>query len=105
MEYGKVMKVYVDSASKHFWSYLRREKARRGIGGYVVDTTNKTKRTRMGSDPIEERIAITNIMFGADFLHIDESLTELHKAFDECERDKNGNRKDDGTTDIDSLDT
>ncbi len=105
-EFGnKTIKVYVDSASKHFWSYIRREKARRGISGYIIDITDKRKRTRMGSDAIEERIAITNIMFGADYLMIDEQCLELQKAFDECERDKHGNRKDDGTTDIDSLDS
>ena len=57
------------------------------------------------TDVIEERIAITNIMFGAGYLEIDKSAKHLIKAFSECERDKRGNRRDDGTTDIDSIDS
>jgi phage terminase large subunit len=104
-EFARPCKVYVDSAAKHFWSYLKREKIRRGIGRFTIHPTNKTKRLTKSDDAIEERIATTNIMFGADWLQIDKSCKELVKAFNECERDKKGNRKDDGTTDVDSLDS
>ena len=104
-EFGKVLKVFVDSASKPFWNHVRREKVRRGIGNFVVETTNKEKRTRLGDSSIEERIAITNIMFGADYLMIDETCEELIQAFEECERNHKGDRRDDGTSDIDSLDS
>ena len=104
-EFGKVVKVYVDSASKTFWNHIRREKVRRGIANFIIETTRKEKRTRLGDNSIEERIAIVNIMFGADYLAIDESCEELIQALEECERDKNGDRRDDGTSDIDSLDS
>ena len=104
-EFGKPCKVYVDSAAKHFWSYLKREKVRRGIGRFTIHPTNKTAKLKKSDSAIEERISTTNIMFGANWLIIDESCKELIKAFDECERNKHGDRRDDGTTDIDSLDS
>lgn len=111
-KYGMTFKVYIDSASKHFWNYLKKEKARRGIGGYIIKEVNKRPRLTKPSDgtnkfssAIEERISMGNIMFGADWCKLDVSCRQLAKALNECERDKNGNRRDDGTTDIDSLDS
>lgn len=104
-EFHRPCKVYVDSAAKHFWSYLRKEQARRGVGHFQIETTDKRKKNDKYDSALEERIAIANIMFGADFMQIDPSCKHLIKALSECERDKNGDRKDDGTTDMDSIDS
>lgn len=104
--YGRVMRAYVDSAAKHFWSYLQRERIRRGIGYVIIEPTNKEKRGQKYDSAIEERIAIMNLMCALPgFLEIDPTCKHLIKAIIECERDENGNRRDDGTTDIDSLDS
>ena len=104
--YGKVMRAYVDSAAKHFWSYLKRERIRRAIGYVIIEETNKQPRGEKYDSAIEERIAIMNLMCALPgYMQIDPSCKHLIKALIECERDANGNRRDDGTTDIDSLDS
>ena len=109
--FHRIMLVYVDSAAKYFWSYLIKERARRGIGYVIIEPTSKTAKSGQKYDSvIEERIGVMNLMFGAvdskgqPFIQIDPSCTHLIRAVQECERDENGNRRDDGTTDIDSLD-
>jgi PBSX family phage terminase large subunit len=105
LEFGKPLKVYVDSANKTFWKYLRKEKVRRGIGRFTIQPVNKSIRHKKETDAIEERIQITNLMFGADYLLIDKDNKELIRALNEAERDKNDNRKDDSSTNVDSLDS
>jgi hypothetical protein len=105
LEFGRPLKVYVDSANKTFWKYLRKEKIRRGIGRFTIQPVNKSIRHKKETDAIEERIQITNLMFGADYLLIDKDNKELIRALNEAERDKNDNRKDDSTTNVDSLDS
>jgi len=104
-DYGKYFDVYVDSAAKHFWSFLKKEKIRRQAGYFNVKTTDKTMKTRKYSDAIEERIGITNLMLGADYLYISKDCPELIDAIIDAERDKNDNRRDDGQTNVDSLDS
>jgi len=105
LEFGRPCKVYVDSANKTFWKYLRKEKVRMGIGRFVIQPVNKGIRGTKQTDAIEERIQITNLMFGADYLLIDKTCKELIRALSEAERDKKGNRKDDSATNVDSLDS
>lgn len=104
-EFGKFMKVEVDSANKFFWTYLEKEKVRRRIGYFKVIPTDKTPKGEKEKDAIEERIKTGNLMFGADYMLIDPQAKPLIKAIAEAERDDNGNRKDDRTVDIDSLDS
>jgi len=54
---------------------------------------------------IQERINMTNIMFGADFLTIDRSCKELISALNNTPYDDKGVRLDDKSTNIDSLDS
>jgi hypothetical protein len=44
-------------------------------------------------------------MLAADFVKYDSSCKELIKATSEAEYDKNNERRDDGTVDVDSLDS
>jgi len=37
--YGKYFDVYIDSASKHFWNFLKKEKIRRQKGYFSINTT------------------------------------------------------------------
>lgn len=110
--YRKIMIVYVDSAAKYFWSYLQKERARRGINYVIIQPTDKTAKSgNKYESVIEERIGVMNLMLGSrntngdPFVVIDPSCKHLISAIIECERDQNGNRRDDGTTDIDSLDS
>lgn len=105
LKYGRYMTVYVDSAAKHFWSFLKKEKVRRRAGYFKVEETNKTRKTNRYSSAIEERIGITNLMLASNYLKIDKSCHELVEAILFSARDKNGNRKDDSMTNIDSLDS
>lgn len=54
---------------------------------------------------IQERIDITELMFGADFVSIDPQAEKLMEAFIEAEYNTKGERADDGRSDIDSLDS
>ena len=71
--------------------YLNKLKKRRG--------TNKKK------SAIQERIDMLEIMFGSKFITIAPTNKQLIKAIESAEYDKNGDRLDNGTSDIDSLDS
>jgi hypothetical protein len=71
--------------------YLNKLKKRRG--------TNKKK------SAIQERIDMLEIMFGSKFITIAPQNKQLIKAIESAEYDKNGDRLDNGTSDIDSLDS
>ena len=105
LEFGKLIKVEVDSANKFFWTYLQKEKVRRRIGWFKISPTDKTPKGEKEKDSIEERIKTANLMFGGNYIEIDPACKPLIKAISESERDDNGNRKDDKTVDIDSIDS
>jgi len=104
-KYQTYFTIHIDSASKHFWNFFRKEKVRRRIGYFKVETTNKTKKTKRYDNAIEERIGITNLMLSADYLKINKASKELIDAILYAERDNHGNRRDDASKDIDSLDS
>jgi PBSX family phage terminase large subunit len=54
---------------------------------------------------IQERINITNMMFGANYLRIDEACVELISSLNNTPYDKNGVRLDNATTQVDPLDS
>ena len=105
LEYNKFITVEVDSAAKHFWSFVNKEKVRRMLGYFKIVPTNKQPKGQKEYSSIEERIKTANLMFGADFIGIDTSCKELIKAIDESERDEKGNRRDDGLVNMDSIDS
>ena len=104
-EYGHFLEVEVDSAAKSFWNYLDAERRRRGIAYFKVSPTDKTPKGEKEKDAIEERIKTLELMFAAEFIEIDPSNKELIKAIHSAVRNKHGKRKDDETTNVDSLDS
>jgi hypothetical protein len=71
----------------------------------VVKPVTKTQQNPSEKSAIEERISIGNMMLGSEFVKIDSEAKELIQAIKSAIRDDKGNRLDNGTTDIDSLDS
>lgn len=99
------IQVWVDSANKSFSTLIKKKCAMKQMHYLSIKAVNKKKKRETSLSAIEERIQLTNLMLGYnDFLTIDKSCKHLIQALEEAERDKDGNRKDDGSTNIDSLD-
>lgn len=104
-KHGKPMIVYVDSASKSFRMIITNEAARRRIGYLDIRAVNKRKKKEKSSTAIQERINTTNLMLGVDnYLQIDKSCIKLLLALETCEYNSKGERIDDGSYNIDSMD-
>lgn len=69
----------------------------------AIEKVNKGKVSRKANDAIQERIDITNILINSGHLFITDDSLPIFKAFSQAVY-KNKVRRDDGTTDIDSLD-
>jgi hypothetical protein len=102
---GKVIEVFVDSANKSFYILLRDGAKSRKMSYLIVKKVNKKNETLTSKSAIEERIETFIIMLGANYVRIDKECKELINAIQNAVRDKNGNRKDDDTTNVDSLDS
>jgi len=75
---------------------------------YIIrETLPKMKRVK-GSNKnksiLQGRVDFNEIMFGSGYHTIDPSCTEVIKAFEEREYNKNGEPADDGSSDVDSID-
>jgi hypothetical protein len=70
-----------------------------------LNKLKKRKGTNKKKSAIQERIDILEIMFGSNYITINPTCKQLIKAVEQCEYDKNGDRRDDGSSDIDSLDS
>lgn len=102
----KPMIVFVDSASKSFYTLLVNESARKRIKYLDIRKVNKAKKTKNQKTAIQERIDLTNLMLGCGgYLNIDCNCKELLKALETVEYNDKGERIDDGTYNIDSLDS
>ena len=99
------MTVFVDSASKSFYTLLRNEAVRSGIKYLDIRQVNKKKRKTNQKSAIQERIDLTNLMLGMKgYLNIDVGCKELLMALETCEYNDKGERIDDGSYNIDILD-
>lgn len=98
--------VYLDSANLAQYQLIEGAVARSGLRVNIYKT-NKLGRVGelKGYSAIEERIVVTNILIGNNKLQVHKDCTHLIQAFDTVEYDKHGVRRDDGTFDIDSLDS
>lgn len=115
-QHGLPMTIWIDSAEKDFKESLSRAILVRRITYLVVGRLNKLRkndRITYGKNEIKKkdisalqaRINLKNLMLAADFVKYDPSCKELIKATSEAEYDKNNERRDDGTVDVDSLDS
>ena len=105
-KHGRPMMVFVDSASKSFYTLLVNESARRKINYLDIRKVNKKKRKENAKTAIQQRIDLTNLMLGCEgYLNIDISCKHLLLALETVEYDDKGERIDNGTYNIDSLDS
>lgn len=102
---NRPIEVFVDSANKTFKNKIKKEQMKRGIGWLVIKSVNKVKENINAKSAIEERIDMTNLMIGTNILTIDKSCKRLTGALQAAIRDKHGQRLDDTTVNIDSLDS
>jgi PBSX family phage terminase large subunit len=114
--FGMAMTIWVDSANKDFKDTLAREIVRRSVRYLLIGDLNKMKRLdkiqakrneirKKDVSVIQGRINLTTRMFGANFIKIDPINEGLIKAFQEAEYDKWNDRLDDGSTEIDRIDS
>jgi hypothetical protein len=115
-KFGMVMTIWVDSANKDFKDTLAREIMRRSVRYLIIGDLNKMNRLdkvqakrseirKKDMSVIQGRINLTTRMFGSNFIKIDPSNDGLIRAFQEAEYDKWNDRLDDGSTEIDRIDS
>jgi phage terminase large subunit len=96
----------VDSANASFIELIKN--AIIMIDYVILEPLNKMVRrtnTSKNKSVIQERIDVSEVMFGAGYVHIAPHCIKLIKAVQEAEYNKKGELKDDGTSDIDSIDS
>jgi len=106
LKYNKRIRVEIDSASLSFIKVARSYQAQNG-GRYkdiIIEGTNK-KRKISKYGYIESRIVLTNLLIGAGRLNVNKKCTQLLEAFELAQYNNKGERVDNGTSDIDSLDS
>lgn len=99
------LSVYIDPANLSFKQLIEERSMTNEYSFMMIERLKKTKRNKKAKDAIQERVDFTEIMFGAGYVKIAPQCEELIKAFYEAEYNKKGDRADDGTSDIDSLDS
>lgn len=77
----------------------------KGISWLILKTVNKVQQNPKELSAIEERIGTMNIMLGSGYITIDPSCKNLISALKNAIRDKHGNRLDNESVNIDSLDS
>lgn len=103
-KFGKRILVQIDSASLSFYKVLQRQQSILNVNYIALKKVNK-KKSLSKKGNIESRIMLTNLLIGAKMLTINKSCTELIEAFENCEYGNIGERIDNGTFNIDSLDS
>jgi hypothetical protein len=73
----------------------------------ILSINKKPRKKQKEKSAIQERVDFGNILLnGADIeFNINENTLGIATAFEDAKYDKNGNRADDNSTDIDSLDS
>lgn len=101
--------VFLDTANNTTMGMLLEDEVMTDKYHYVVmgylNKLKKRKGTNKNKSAIQERIDVLEIMFGSKYINIAPHNKQLIKAIESAEYDKNGNRLDNGTSDIDSLDS
>ncbi len=107
-KYKKPITLYLDSANNTTLGMLIEEATYTKDYAWLImkplPKLKKRKGTRKEKRALQERIDVAEIMFGADYVHIDPVCKPLIKAIEECEYNDNGERADDGRSDMDSID-
>jgi len=107
MAYAKVKRpvtVFIDPANLTFIKLVEELSYNNEYSFVMVDKITK-RSSNPNKSSIQERVDLTELMFGADFISITPDADKLITAFEQAEYDKKGERADDGRSDIDSLDS
>ena len=104
---NSVFNIYIDSANKTFIQVAKKWAMKNKIRYIQFKPLNKQKEDLKSVTAIEERIRMFTFMLRAATCKLSNhpSLYELRKAISQCRRNDKGERKDDGTQNIDSLDS
>jgi PBSX family phage terminase large subunit len=101
------IRIFNDSADKSFGDLLRKKLQDKMLPLVALTPVNKKKKEKKGTyTAIQERIHLTNLMLGFDgYLKIHKDCKELISALETATYNDMGERIDNGTYDIDSLDS
>lgn len=102
--YRTNINVFIDSASLSFYKVVTNLLNVLNVGGIFISKVNKRKGINKESN-IASRIMLTQLLMSTKRLHIQQQCDNLLNALETAQYDNNGVRKDDGTSDIDSLDS
>ena len=107
-EFDMGLTVNIDSANLMFKQLVEEETMSNRYGYIIIENLPKMKRlkgTNRNKSILQGRVDMNEIMFGSGYHTIDPQCTQLIKAFYEREYDKKGNPADDGSSDVDSIDS
>jgi PBSX family phage terminase large subunit len=107
MIYAKTKKnisVYIDPANLTF-KQLVEEQTYKIENKFIFVESFLKKSSDKNKTSVQERIDLTEIMFGSDFISITPKADKLIAAIEQAEYNNKNERADDGRSDIDSLDS
>jgi hypothetical protein len=107
MIYAKTKKnisVYIDPANLTF-KQLVEEQTYKLENKFIFVESFLKKSSDKNKTSVQERIDLTEIMFGSDFVSITPKAEQLIAAIEQAEYNNKNERADDGRSDIDSLDS
>jgi PBSX family phage terminase large subunit len=107
MIYAKTKKnisVYIDPANLTF-KQLVEEQTYKIENKFIFVESFLKKSSDKNKTSVQERIDLTEIMFGSDFVSITPKADKLIAAIEQAEYNNKNERADDGRSDIDSLDS
>lgn len=107
-EYHIPITVYIDTANLMFKQLVEEYSMSQEYAFIIIEKLPKMKKLKVANKNksiLQGRVDMNEIMFGSGYHTIDPECEQLIKAFIEREYDKNGNPADDGSSDVDSIDS
>jgi PBSX family phage terminase large subunit len=101
--WGKAISVYIDPANLTFKQLVEQKSYEDEYSFIVIDNFIKLS-SEKGKSSVQERIDLTEIMWGSNFLTVSPKCKNFIKATQEAEYNDRNERADDGRSNIDSLD-
>lgn len=103
-EHRKPLTVYIDPANLSYKHLIEEATYKQENRFIIVDNIVKRSSEKTKSS-VQERIDLTEIMFGANFITISPECKGLIEAIESAEYNDKNERADDGRSDINSLDS
>ncbi len=108
MRYKKAITVQIDSANLAFIQLIEEASMSKQYHFLIIEPLHKMKKrkgTRKIKTVLQERADMNEIMLAADYILISPDCPELIGGFEEREYDKQGNPADNGSSDVNSIDS